>query len=102
MKNTIKIRAKLNKDVAVIRMLIKHPMTVETVDKKTGKKKPAHYIEKVNVTRNGKSLINANWGQAVSKNPYVSFTLTGVHKGDLLNVTWNDNTGNSDSKELTF
>ena len=102
MKNTIKLRAKIKDGVAVVRMLIRHPMSVEGVNKKTGKKTVAHFIEKVEIARKGKVLVNANWGQAVSKNPYVSFTLTGVNKGDMLSVKWSDNQGNSDAKDVTL
>ncbi|AKH19040.1 thiosulfate oxidation carrier complex protein SoxZ [Sedimenticola thiotaurini] len=102
MSKTIKVRTKMQDDSAVIRLLIKHPMSVQRVDKKTGEKIPAHFINKVKIDRNGESLINADWGQGVSKNPYLSFTLTGVQKGDRLMVSWHDNKGATDSTEVVL
>ena len=51
----------------------------------------------LDVTHNGKKVLNANWGTAISKNPYLSFKLKGANKGDQLVLSWNDNLGNTDS-----
>ena len=41
----------------------------------------------------------ANWGVAVSKNPYLSFKFKGAAKGDTVKVSWSDNKGESASGE---
>ncbi len=102
MSKTIKVRTKMQDGLAVIRLLIKHPMSVQRVDPKTGKKIPPHFIDKLKIDKNGESVINANWGQGVSKNPYLSFTLTDVNKGDRLMVSWHDNKGETDSAEVVL
>lgn len=102
MSKTIKVRTKMQNGLAIIRLLIKHPMTVQRIDNKTGKKIPAHFIDRVQIDRNGESLISANWGQGVSKNPYLSFTLTNVQKGEHLVVSWHDNKGATDSTEIVL
>ncbi|WP_029132902.1 thiosulfate oxidation carrier complex protein SoxZ [Sedimenticola selenatireducens] len=102
MSNTIKVRTNIQDGLAVIRLLIKHPMTIQRLDPKTGKEIPAHFIDKINIAKNGESLINANWGQGVSKNPYLSFTLTEAKKGDRLLVSWHDNKGETDSTEFVL
>jgi len=78
-KNTIKVRAKIKGGKCVVKTLIKHPMeTGLRKDKKTGKKIPAHYIKEVVCEHNGEKVCVANWGVAVSKNPYLSFRFSGA------------------------
>ena len=85
-------------NVCEVKTLIKHPMeTGLRKDKKTGKVIPAHFIQEVNCTHNGKTVLSANWGTAVSANPYLSFELSGAKKGDKIALSWKDNMGNSDS-----
>jgi len=43
----------------------------------------------------------AQWGVAVSKNPYLSFKFKGAAAGDTVKVSWVDNKGDSDSAETT-
>lgn len=102
MTSTIKVRSKLKGKSAIIKLIIKHPMTVDKLDKNTGKVIPAHFIDKVNVLHNGKQIIHANWGQAVSTNPFVTFTLKEANKGDQMVINWSDNKGKTDSLEITI
>lgn len=98
--NTIKIRARASGDTTTVKALIKHPMeTGLRKDSKTGKKIPAHFIQEVNCEHNGKSVVNALWGTAISKNPYLSFEFKGASKGDTVTLSWVDNTGDKDSVE---
>ncbi|MEE9326723.1 MAG: thiosulfate oxidation carrier complex protein SoxZ [Cocleimonas sp.] len=98
-KSTIKLRTKNKGGKIQVKALIKHPMeTGLRKDKKTGKKIPAHYINDVAVSANGKALLNAEWTGSVSKNPFLSFKYTGK-AGDKVTLTWKDNTGKSDSLE---
>jgi sulfur-oxidizing protein SoxZ len=39
----------------------------------------------------------ANWGTAVSKDPYVKFSFKGGTKGGDLKVSWIDNKGETDT-----
>ncbi len=101
MANTIKMRAKVSGDVTTVKVLISHPMeTGQRKDKKTGKKIPAHFIQEVVCTHNGKPVLTANWGPAISKNPYLSFKFKGGAKGDTVSLRWVDNKGQSDSREI--
>lgn len=98
-KNTIKIKARIKGDVTEVKTLVKHPMeTGLRKDKKTGEKIPAHFIKEVNCTHNGKTVFTANWGVAVSKNPYLSFKFSGASAGDEVKISWEDNKGDSDSR----
>ncbi len=65
-------------------------------DKKTGKVIPAHHIQEVTVRAGDKKVLDAMWGGAISKNPYLSFKYQG-QKGETICLSWVDNKGGSDS-----
>lgn len=101
--SSIKVRAKAKDGVATVKCLVSHPMeTGQRKDKNTGKLIPAHFIQEVVAEHNGKSVLTALWGAAVSKNPYLSFKFTGAKDGDTLKISWTDNTGASDSVETSI
>ena len=99
--SSIKMRATLGDDgVTTIKILISHPMdTGLEKDKKTGNLIPAHFIQEVVCEHNGTSVLTAEWGPAISKNPYLSFRFKGAKAGDTVKVSWVDNQGNSDTDE---
>ncbi|MDH5409679.1 MAG: thiosulfate oxidation carrier complex protein SoxZ [Gammaproteobacteria bacterium] len=100
MATSIRIRAKAKGDEVTVKSLITHPMeTGQRKDKKTGDKIPAHYITEVKCEHNGKTVVTAQWGPAVSKNPYLSYKFAGGKAGDAVKLTWVDNKGKSDSAE---
>ncbi|WP_428623679.1 thiosulfate oxidation carrier complex protein SoxZ [Sedimenticola sp.] len=100
MAKSIKIRARMKGGTCEVKALIKHVMeTGLRKDKKTGKVIPAHFIQEVNCEHNGKTVMSANWGTAVSANPYLSFSFSGAKKGDKFKLSWKDNMGNSDAAD---
>jgi len=102
-KKSIRIRAQLKGDVTEVKALMSHSMeTGLRKDKKTGEKIPAHFIQEVICDHNGKQVLLANWGVAVSKNPYLSFKFKGASKGDTIKISWKDNKGESDTAEATI
>ncbi len=97
---TIKIRAKAKNGITTVKALISHPMeTGLRKDKKTGKKIPAHYITEVSAVYNGDTVMTANWGPAISRNPYLSFRFKGGSQGKNVTISWLDNRGKGDSLE---
>ena len=99
-KSSIKIRAKVKKGEAKVKCLISHPMeTGLRKDKKSGKLIPAHFIQEVVCEHDGKTVMNAQWSGTISKNPFLSFVFTGAKAGDMIKISWVDNTGKSDSTE---
>jgi sulfur-oxidizing protein SoxZ len=46
--------------------------------------------------------MTADWGPAVSKNPYMSFKFKGGAKGDKVKITWTDNKGETRTDEGTI
>lgn len=98
--SSIKMRAKASGGVTTIKALISHPMETGTrKDKKTGKKIPAHFIQEVVCKHGDKTVMTAQWGPAISKNPYLSFKFKGGNAGDTISLSWTDNKGNSDSAD---
>jgi sulfur-oxidizing protein SoxZ len=101
MSEPMKIRATLQGDVADVRILMMHPM--ETGQRKTAKGElvPAHFIKNVVVTHNGKTVLDAEWTQAVSRNPFLGLRVKGAKVGDKISVTWTDNKGDKRTDEAT-
>jgi sulfur-oxidizing protein SoxZ len=98
--SSVKLRAKLKDGMVTVKCLMKHPMeTGLRKDKKTGELIPAHFINEVSAEHNGKSVLHAYWGGAVSKNPYLSFKFKGGAAGDTVKIGWKDNQGGADSGE---
>ena len=103
MASSIRARAQMKGDVTTVKALITHPMeTGLRKDKKTGKAIPAEFIQEVVCESGGKTVLNAQWGSAISKNPFISFKFSGAKSGDSIKVSWVDNKGNSDSLESTI
>jgi len=100
MAKSIKLRAKAKDGVATVKALISHPMeTGLRKDKKTGQPIPAEFIQEVVCESGGKTVLSAQWGSAISKNPFLSFKFSGAKAGDSIKVSWVDNKGNSDTLE---
>lgn len=95
MAEGMKMRAALQGDVAEVKILMSHPMEAgNRKDAKTDKLVPAHFINQVDVLLNGKPVIEAQWGGAISKNPFLGFKVKGVKTGDKIAVNAIDNLGN--------
>ena len=101
---TMKAKSKQLSDGRVeVKMLIKHPMeTGQRKDSKTGQPIPAHFVDVVICEWNGEEVIRAHWGPAISKNPYLSFKLSGPQKGDTLVLKWHDNKDKTGQVESTI
>jgi sulfur-oxidizing protein SoxZ len=100
MSDSIKVRAKVTGGVTEVKALINHTMeTGQRKDAKTGQIVPAHFIQEITCSHNGENVLTAQWGVAISKNPYLSFNFSGAKAGDSLKVSWVDNKGETDSVE---
>lgn len=102
MDNAMKMRATMQGDVANVKVLIKHIMeTGLRKDKSTGKYIPAHFIDQVVATLNGKTVLDMQWGVAISKNPYFGFKIKGAKPGDKVAISAVDNLGTNFYGEVT-
>ena len=101
MSEPMRIRATLQGEVADVRILMRHPM--ETGQRKDAKGQviPMHFIQNVLVQHNGKTVLDAQWSQAVSTNPFLGVRVKGAKVGDKISVTWTDNKGDKRTDEAT-
>jgi sulfur-oxidizing protein SoxZ len=97
MASSIRVRATSNGDVTEVQALIQHPMDTGLVKNPNGELIPAHFIQELKFECNGRDVFVADWGAAVSKDPYVKFSFRGAKKGDELKISWTDNKGGSDT-----
>ena len=102
MADPMKIRATLQGDVADVRVLMAHPMETGQRKDPAGKIVPLHFIQTITAQLNGKTVLNADVSQAVSRNPVFAFKVKGAKAGDKLSVTWQDNTGEKRTDEVVI
>ena len=98
----VKIRAKIKNGVAEVKSLMPHPMETGTRRDADGNLVPAHFIETVTCFMNDEQVIQAQWGPAVSKNPFFSFQVKDAAPGDVVKVTWVDNLGETSTGEVVL
>ena len=101
MGRPMRIRAKADNGVTTVRALMAHIMEGGQRKDSSGKAIPAHFISEVTATHNGKVVLSAQWGSAISQNPYLAFSFEGGAAGDKVVVSWKDNEGDSRSDEVT-
>ncbi len=99
MASPMRIRARAEGTVADVRVLMAHEMETGQRKGSDGKVVPAWFIQEVVASHNGKQVMAALWGPAVSKNPYLQFKVKGAKAGDKIAVTWKDNKGESRTDE---
>lgn len=102
MSDPMRIRAQAAGDKVTVRVLVSHEMESGMRKAADGKLVPAHYIQSINATHNGKTVMSAQWGPAVSKNPFIQFTFSGGKAGEKIVVSWVDNKGDKRSDEATI
>jgi sulfur-oxidizing protein SoxZ len=95
----MKMRATLAGGFTDIRVLMTHPMETGLRKDQDGKLVPMHFIQSVIVKVNGKTAVDSQTSQAVSRNPVFSFRLKGGARGDKIQVSWVDNQGETNSTE---
>ena len=100
MADNMKMRAQLKGEYVEVKVLISHPM-------ETGRRKddfnnvvPAHFVQLLTASLNGKQVLESQWGTGISKNPYLTFRLKGAKLDDIVSVTWHDNLGASATQEI--
>ncbi len=99
MADPMRIRANVTGDTTEVRVLMSHEMETGQRKDAAGKVIPGWFIQNVTATHNGKTVLTAQWGPAVSKNPFLSFKFKGGAKGDKIQVSWVDNRGDKRTDE---
>jgi sulfur-oxidizing protein SoxZ len=101
MADPMKIRATAKDGGADVRVLMAHEMETGQRKDASGNVIPAWHITEVTATLNGKPVLRAHWGPAISKNPYLQFKLKDAKPGDKIAITWVDNKGDKRTDEAT-
>ncbi len=100
MPEAIRMRITLSGQKATVKVLMPHPMESGLrIDPQTKELVPKHFIHHVVATHNGRTVLDAQWSQAVSKNPFLEFRLQDAKAGDKVGVAWEDNHGETNSFE---
>jgi sulfur-oxidizing protein SoxZ len=93
MSEPSRIRAQVQGATTVVRVRVAHEMESGQRKDAAGKPVPAWHVTEFQVALNGRPVLTAQWGTAVSKNPFVQFNLRGAKAGDKVTVAWVDNRG---------
>ena len=101
MADPMRIRAQASGDKATVRVLMSHEMETGQRKDSAGKVIPAWFIQEVTAQHNGKTVMTAQWGPAVAKNPYLQFVVKGAKAGDKIAISWVDNHGDTRTDEAT-
>ena len=100
MARQTRIRTKTQDGATEVLVLVSHPMeTGQRVDPKTKEKIPAHFIQRITLEHNDKTVLVADTGVGISEDPLLGFRLKNAKKGDRVKLSWKDNKGESGSTE---
>jgi len=102
MADPMRIRAVARDGMVNVKVLMSHEMETGQRKDSSGKIVPPHFIQNVSAIWQGKTVLQAQWGPAVSKNPFLEFNFKGGQKGDKIVVTWEDNKGDKRSDEAVI
>ena len=95
-----RIRATMQQNIALVKVLIRHPMeTGRRRDTTTGKTIPRHFIRELQCELNGEPVLRADWSWGVARNPYLSLRILAARPGDRVLIRWSDNRSNSEAIE---
>jgi len=97
MAGPMKMRATWANGFTDVRVLMTHPMETGQRKDSEGNLVPMHFIQTVTVQLNGKTVVECQASQGVSRNPVFSFRIKGGARGDKVTVAWQDNKGDSNS-----
>ena len=102
MADPMRIRATAVGDSTEVKVLMSHEMETGQRKDAQGKIVPAWFIQSVSATCNGRTVLSAQWGTAVAKNPFLAFRFKGGAKGEKVQITWTDNRGDKRTDEATI
>ena len=102
MPSPMRIRAASKDGITEVRILMAHEMETGQRKDARGEVVPAWFIQNVTATYAGRTVLSAQWGPSISKNPYLNFRFSGGKVGDKISVTWTDNKGDKRTDEATL
>jgi sulfur-oxidizing protein SoxZ len=99
MGNPMRVVATERGGVVNVRVQMGHVMETGQRKDTAGIVIPAHFIQTVSAECGGRKVMQAQWGTAISRDPFCYFKFKGASKGDKVIVTWTDNKGDSRTDE---
>jgi sulfur-oxidizing protein SoxZ len=102
MADPMRVRAIEQAGVTEVKILMKHDMETGQRKDAAGALILAHFIQNVSVKHKDKEVLSAQFGTAISKDPFLAFKFKGGAKGDKVVVTWIDNKGDKRTDEATI
>ena len=102
MPDPMKIRANVAGDWTEVKVLMSHEMETGQRKDAKGAVVPAHFIQSVTASCAGKTVLSAQWGPSVSKNPFMHFRFKGGKPGDKVSISWVDNKGERRTDEVVI
>lgn len=102
MGNPMKIRASVKDGMTEVKVLMQHEMETGLRKDADGTLIPAWFITDVKAEYQGRVVLMAQWGQAISKNPYLVFRFKGGAEGEKVRVSWVDNKSDTRSDEAAI
>lgn len=94
-----RIRASVSGAETEIKALMSHDMETGQRKDASGALIPAHHITDLSVTHNERVVLSAQFGTAISRNPFLQFRFKGGARGDKVFLNWTDNRGTRRSDE---
>lgn len=102
MADPMRIRAQMKDGMTEVRVLMAHSMETGQRKDSSGTVIPAHFIKDVKASVGDKTVLSAQWGPAISQNPFLHFRFKGAKAGDKVKVTWTDNKGDTRTDEAAI
>lgn len=100
MSNPTRMRAAVVDGVTELKAMMQHEMENGRRKDEAGKLVPAWYITDVKIQHIDRTVLEAQFGTSVSKNPYLVFHFRGGKAGDKITLSWTDNRGESRSDSV--
>jgi sulfur-oxidizing protein SoxZ len=102
MADPMKIRATVMGDSTEVKTIISHEMETGQRKDAQGKTIPAWFIQSITASHGGRTVLSAQWGTAIAKNPFLAFKFKGGAKGEKVQITWVDNRGETRTDEAVI
>ncbi|PIF03944.1 MAG: thiosulfate oxidation carrier complex protein SoxZ [Arcobacter sp.] len=95
-----RIKAKEKKGITTVKAMAKHAML--SYDEAKRKKTEANFITSMIAKVDGEIVYEVSTSQFLSKDPFVQFKFKGANKGKMLEFTWTDlkGTTQTDKKKI--
>ena len=102
MGNPMKIRAAVKDGVTEVKILMQHDMETGLRKDAEGTLVPAWFITEVKAQHQGRTVLEAQFGPSISKNPYLLFRFKGGAEGEKIKASWVDTKGDKREDEVAI